>query len=221
MYQSTQVLATLEARALNTGYPLTVDHICSIKKMAQTGWKKPLFRHPHCKLDIVTLNVSKKISMNIPLNPKFSWLNSRWAAFPDPPVRWLWLLLAWAFREGWTKELMNGDRWCWSYLEKPQNWMNKYQNVEHLNVWWVKNDSIWWFHSTDWANRSVTCSSSSECGLVFSVCLIIGRNGKFSHYKPEANSQLSRLKTRAHASATCSARDTRGVEPWHWTVLRE
>lgn len=31
---------------------------------------------------------------------------------------------------------------------------------------------------------SVTCSSSSECGLVFSVCLIIGRNGKFSHYKP-------------------------------------
>lgn len=91
--------------------------------------------------------------MNIPLNPKFSWLNSRWAAFPDPPVRWLWLLLAWAFREGWTKELMNGDRWCWRYLEKPQNWMNKYQNVEHLNVWWIKNDSIWWFHSTDWANR--------------------------------------------------------------------
>ena len=172
---------------------------------------------------------SKKISMNIPLNPKFSWLNSRWAAFPDPPVRWLWLLLAWAFREGWTKELMNGDRWCWSYLEKPQNWMNKYQNVEHLNVWWVKNDSIYLMISlqigpigTSFLSFfSVTCSSSSECGLVFSVCLIIGRNGKFSHYKPEANSQLSRLKTRAHASATCSARDTRGVEPWHWTVLRE
>ena len=34
--------------------------------------------------------------------------------------------------------------------------MNKYQNVEHLNVWWVKNDSIYLMISLHRLGQSVS-----------------------------------------------------------------